>query len=280
MNNFILLSYKITAFPAGFGFRFSMYIHNGLLIPIKVPVNREFMKKPTAIFNKWARDLMHVLYPNFCLICDTETPHSPGAVCPVCEDDLQYTYFEDYTESTTLDQLFWGRVPVQQTYALLYFEKAGTTQAILHALKYKDRPDTARYFGERLGEKIKGQAKFSDLDALVPVPLHPQKEFLRGYNQSELLAAGIAEQLKIPVNKTLLKRVVFTESQTKQARTMRWDNMQQRFEARKAGTEQLKHVALVDDVVTTGSTLETCVRLLQEALPDCRISVISLAMTK
>jgi competence protein ComFC len=247
---------------------------------MQCPVNREFMKKRTAFFNKWATDLMQVLYPNFCLICDTETPNTPGAICSVCEFELQYTYYEDYKESTALDQLFWGRIPVKETYSLLYFEKTNTTQSILHALKYKDRPDVAKYFGEKLGEKVRNLEKFSDLDALIPVPLHPEKEFLRGYNQSEVLARGIAEQLKIPVNNQLLKRVVFSESQTKKARDKRWDNMQGRFESRETETSRLKHIALVDDVVTTGATLETCVRLLLEIIPDCRISVISLAITR
>jgi competence protein ComFC len=243
-------------------------------------VNREFMKKPTAVFNKWATDLLQVLYPNFCLVCDTETPHSPGAICPVCESELHYTFYEDYNGATALDQLFWGRVPVKHTYALLHFEASNSTQAILHALKYRDRPDVARHFGRQLGERVRKMTAFSDLDALVPVPLHPKKQFTRGYNQSEVLACGIAEQLKIPVNRELLKRVVFTESQTRKGKTLRWDNMQGRFESSSAGSQKLKHIAIVDDVVTTGSTLETCVRLLQEALPDCRISIISLAVTK
>lgn len=238
------------------------------------------MKRPTAIFNNWATDLMQVLYPNFCLVCNTETPHAPGALCSVCESELHYTLYEDYSEATALDQLFWGRVPVKETYALLYFEQSNATQAILHALKYKDRPDVARYFGERLGERIRQQARFGDLDALVPVPLHPKKQFLRGYNQSEVLAQGIAEQLKVPINKDLLKRVVFTESQTRKGKFLRWDNMQERFESRGTTAGKWKHIAVVDDVVTTGSTLETCVRLLQDALPDCRISIISLAMAR
>ena len=163
---------------------------------------------------------------------------------------------------------------------MLQFEKENTTQPVLHALKYKDRPDVARYFGERLGEKIKQQARFSDLEALIPVPLHPKKEFLRGYNQSRLLAEGIASELKIPVRSDLLKRVVFTESQTKKGKESRWENMQNRFESQVKGASELKHVAVVDDVVTTGSTLETCVRRLQETLPNAKISIVSLAVAK
>jgi competence protein ComFC len=238
------------------------------------------MKQVNTFFNNWKTDLMQILYPDFCLVCDTETPNSPGAVCPVCENELHYTYYENYNEPTPLDQLFWGRISVKETYALLYFQKSNATQAILHALKYKDRPDVAKYFGERLGKHVGSQEKFTDVDALIPVPLHPKKQFIRGYNQSEVLARGISEQTGIPVNDDLLKRVVFSESQTKKARDKRWEDTQSRFESRLAGDSQLKHVAIVDDVVTTGSTLETCVKLLNQLLPDCKVSVIALAMTK
>lgn len=238
------------------------------------------MKTTTTIFNRLKADLLQVLYPGFCLICDTEIQHAPGAVCPVCEQDLQYTHFEGYSDSTSLDQLFWGRIPVHRTYAMLYFQKQNETQRVLHALKYKDRPDVARYFGTKLGEKISKHPGFSDLEALIPVPLHPKKEFLRGYNQSRLLAEGITEQLAIPVRDDLLKRIAFTESQTKKNKISRWENMQNRFESGKQLVHPYKHIAIVDDVVTTGSTIETCVNLLKELLPETKISVISLAVAR
>ena len=244
------------------------------------------MSKTTIDFNKWkqrlkrpAADLLHLFYPNSCLICDTETPHAPQAICPVCLSELHYTSFEAYTEPTTLDRLFWGRVPLEKTYALLYFSDSASTRAILHALKYKDRSDTAEYFGERVGEQVKSMEAFRDLDALVPVPLHPKKEFLRGYNQSQKLAEGIAAKTGTTIDTDLLKRVVFTESQTKKGKTSRWENMQQRFRSQET-KKAYRHIALIDDVVTTGSTVETCVRVLQEILPGTKISVIALAMAK
>jgi ComF family protein len=238
------------------------------------------MKKMTRIFNRLRSDLLQVLYPGFCLICDTEIQDAGGAVCPVCEQDLHYTHFEGYADPTSLDQLFWGRVPIHRTYAMLYFQKQNETQRVLHALKYKDRPDVARYFGAKLGEKISKHEGFSDLEALIPVPLHPKKEFLRGYNQSRLLAEGITEKLNVPVRDDLLKRIVFTESQTKKNKISRWENMQNRFESGKQQVYSYKHVGIVDDVVTTGSTIETCVGLLKELLPEARISVISLAVAR
>lgn len=238
------------------------------------------MKKPGALFKQWAQDLMHVWYPSFCLICDTETQHNGSGICPVCESELHYTYFEDYTESSRLDQLFWGRVPIHATFALLYFNKQAGTQSILHALKYKNRPEVARYFGQLMGERLQTMERFRDADVLIPVPLHTKKEFLRGYNQSNMLAQGISEVLNVPVRNDVLYRVRFTESQTRKDRVSRWENTQGGFEVRLKGKPEVQHIVIIDDVITTGSTLETCVQLLQKALPDTQISVASLAIAR
>lgn len=238
------------------------------------------MKKPRALVKQWTQDLLHVWYPSFCLICDTETKHSGSGVCPVCEGELQYTYFEDYTEPTRVDQLFWGRVPLHATFALLYFGKQAGTQSILHALKYKDRPEVARYFGKLMGERMQNMERFNDADVLLPIPLHPKKEFLRGYNQSRLLAEGISEILNLPVRNDILRRVQFSESQTRKNRESRWENTQGGFEMRLKGDPGFQHIVLVDDVVTTGATLETCIRLVQEVLPEVRISIASLAIAR
>jgi ComF family protein len=162
---------------------------------------------------------------------------------------------------------------------MLHFKKISDTQKILHALKYKDRPDVAVYFGKLIGERIKNVGTFAALDALIPVPLHPKKEFLRGYNQSRKLAEGISERTSVPVDTEILKRARFAESQTRKAKMSRWESIQNGFQPTKA-VRNFKHVALIDDVVTTGSTVETCVRMLQQTLPECKVSVISLAVTR
>lgn len=238
------------------------------------------MKNPGTLLKEWTQDLLHVWYPSFCLICDTETKHSGSGVCPVCENELHYTYFENYTEPSRLDQLFWGRAPIHATFTLLYFGKQAGTQSILHALKYKDQPEVARYFGQLMGDRLKTMEQFKDADALIPVPLHPKKEFLRGYNQSKMLAQGIGAEMQLPVRTDLLYRVQFSESQTRKNRQSRWENTQGDFEVRLKGKPELQHVVIVDDVVTTGSTLETCIQLLHKALPETKISIASLAIAR
>lgn len=231
-------------------------------------------------FNKWTRDLLHVLYPQNCLICKHEFNQSKLAICPICSSELAYTYFEDYTEVTNLDKLFWGRVKLEGTYALLKFKQQSSTQRILHELKYKNNPEIGIHFGKEIGSKLKGIAKFADADALIPVPLHPKKEFIRGYNQAEIICKGITESSGITLRKDLLKRISFTESQTRKGKTSRWDNMQNRFRLQGATRTQIKHLVVVDDVVTTGSTLETCVRILREEFPKAKISIAVLAVAE
>jgi ComF family protein len=118
---------------------------------------------------------------------------------------------------------------------------------------------------------------FKSVDALVPVPLHHKKEFIRGYNQAEELAKGIQAVTNIPLQTEILKRIVFTESQTKKGKLSRWENMQQKFAYDTSPKHDFKHIAIIDDVVTTGSTIETCSRMLMEAYPNAKISIISLA---
>lgn len=231
-------------------------------------------------FNKWTRDLLHVLYPQNCFICKNEYNQSRLAICPICSSELAYTHYEHYPEETNLDKLFWGRVNLEATYALLRFKQEGSTQQILHELKYRGNPEVGIHFGKELGSKLKGMAKFSDVDALIPVPLHPKKEFIRGYNQAEVICKGIAESSGTKLRKDLLKRISFTESQTKKGKTSRWENMQNRFKIQGIKSAELKHLLVVDDVVTTGSTLETCVRILREEFPEAKISIAVLAVAE
>jgi competence protein ComFC len=231
-------------------------------------------------FNKWTRDLLHVIYPQTCLICQDEFNQSKLAICPICISELSYTHFENYSEASYLDKLFWGRIPLSGTYALLRFKQENSTQRILHELKYKNNEEVGIHFGKEMGTKIGLMEQFKDADVLIPVPLHPKKEFIRGYNQAEIICRGITKTSGIPLRKDLLKRTSFTESQTKKGKTSRWDNMQNRFKLRGNQEIHFKHLLVVDDVVTTGSTLETCIQILREQFPESKISIVVLAVAE
>lgn len=227
----------------------------------------------------WKESILHLIYPNSCIVCHEELADNNNYICPFCYKDLQFTFFERYEESTILDQLFWGRVQLIATYSMLFFEKEKNVKPILHALKYKDKPEIGIQFGKLIGKKIKPIKAFENLDALIPVPLHQKKQFIRGYNQSEKLAEGISSILNIPVDNDFLKRNVNTETQTKKNRFLRWENVQNKFSLEK-NKNNYKHIAIIDDVITTGATLEAIIQAIQKNYPEVCISVISLAIAK
>lgn len=255
-------------------------INRYLFIVFKNQTGTAMGKIASLKFNIWKRDLLHLIYPQQCIICDVETNLSDLSICPICISELNYTHFEKYTEPTPLDKIFWGRIPLQASYALLRFKKAGNTQQLLHELKYKNNPEVGVYFGKEIGTQLLNIPAFSDADALVPVPLHARKKFIRGYNQAAVISKGIAATSQIPLREDILKRTSFTESQTKKNRNSRWENMQNRFQIKRKKSTSFNHLILVDDVVTTGSTLETCLRILKAQFPHAKLSVVLLAMAE
>jgi ComF family protein len=222
--------------------------------------------------------IQHLIYPNVCLICEKEVLNHSINVCPFCEMDFNYTYFETYDEPTILDKLFWGRVKIDRTFALLFFEKNKAAQPILHALKYKSRQEVGIQLGRIIGRKI--ESNFPKLDGLIPVPIHPKKKFMRGFNQSELIANGISELIEVPVYTNLVIKKDNTKSQTKMGKTHRWINAQEQYEWDKSKLQKFNHIAIVDDVVTTGATIESMAKSILNEFNEIKISVISLALTK
>ncbi len=235
----------------------------------------------TQKLHRWKSDVLHLIYPESCLSCNAELNSGVVNLCPVCESDLRYTYFENFAEASAMDKLFWGRAKLDSTCALLNFEQDSSTQNILHAIKYKNKKELAVEMGIRFGGKLLlNPDKYASIDALIPVPLHPKKRFIRGYNQSELIADGISKAVKIPTVTNFLTKGVHTKSQTTKTRFLRWDNVSDVFHVNAEPCANLRHIALVDDVVTTGSTLEACIHKIRETLPEIKISILSLAIAK
>lgn len=223
-------------------------------------------------------DIRHLIFPEKCLACDSELTGSETTICSLCTMNFTETNFHLTDEPTSMDKIFWGRITIHKTYALFFFEKGKTAQKILFQLKYKNNQVVGHYFGAEIGKRIRLNAAFQDVDVFIPVPLHPKKEFIRGYNQSEALAKGISEELSIPMDKTSVKRVKHGASQTKKARFERWSSIQSTFRVDKT-IQQFKHIALVDDVITTGSTIEVIATAIREKHPKVKISVVTLAIT-
>lgn len=233
----------------------------------------------TKFFSSSKESLAHLLFPDICLICEGELSKETKNICPFCIENLPLTHFSENNEKSPVDQLFWGRVKIEHVFAWLTYQRDTSTQTLLHQVKYKDKPQLAVALGEKLGEQLINFHWIKDLDALIPVPIHPKKLFIRGYNQSEEISKGISTKLNIPMDIDFIQRSLHTESQTKKGRFGRWDNIEGAFRKTEV-VREYKHVAIVDDVITTGSTLEKIVQQIHEKNPDLRISLISLAFAQ
>lgn len=176
-----------------------------------------------------------------------------------------------------VEKIFWGRIPVEFATSYFFFVKQSPYQNMLHQLKYKGRSDIGFFLGHRFGNELKTQPEFCSFDEIIPVPLHPDKLKARGYNQSEMIANGLSKSLGIPVDTKSLKRITYTETQTKKSRIERWENTMDVFEADETTNLNGKHVLLVDDVLTTGATIEGCATELLKKNPSIKLSVVTLA---
>lgn len=227
-----------------------------------------------------AQDIVELILPSTCLICQKELTRQEKFCCSFCLTELQYTHYERFNEPTPMDQLFWGRSQIHSTFALLDYEKGKSTQILLHELKYKNNPALGRYLGGFIAKKLKNTAIIQGIDALVPVPIHHRKRFTRGYNQSEEIAKGISKSTLIPIHTEFISKSSHVGSQTKRGRFLRWDNVSENFSISKTIPSTIQHLAIIDDVVTTGATIEAMVATIHKNYPHIRISIISLAITK
>lgn len=172
---------------------------------------------------------------------------------------------------------FWGRIPVLQAASYLYFQKDGRVQHLLHELKYRGKTEVGEFIGAMYGTVLKESDNlFNKADLIIPVPLHIEKLRKRGYNQSDYFAKGLSKSLDIPWNNTLIQRNIFTETQTGKNRIERWENVDDIFEFKDEKQFKGKHLILVDDVITTGATIEACANALFNKI-DCAISVLTIA---
>jgi ComF family protein len=167
-------------------------------------------------------------------------------------------------------------VPVERTAALYLFSKGGKVQHFIHQLKYKGQKEVGVFAGKLLGNDLKSEPWFHDIERIIPVPLHPNKFRKRGYNQSEQFAVGISESTDIPVDTLSFIRTIASETQTRKSRFARFENVKEIFHVTQPAELEHKHLLLVDDVITTGSTLEACVTVLLQ-VPGVRVSVAAIA---
>jgi ComF family protein len=200
--------------------------------------------------------LFHLLYPHNCVGCGSDVINDENFLCLECIDDLPYTHYEMHA-GNPVEKIFWGRIPVAAAMSEFYFSKKSIVQNFIHELKYNGNKDAAHYFGNLMGKSLSQSNRFN-IDVIVPLPLFEKKEKIRGYNQAEILCNGISEILNKPVIKKNVIRKVHTETQTKKHRTERWKNVEKTFQVLDESLLEEMSILLVDDVITTGATIEAC----------------------
>ena len=221
-------------------------------------------------------DFVSLIFPELCQACAKSLYRNEELICADCLYHLPYTDFHLQSDNAVAQQ-FWGRVNLEAASALLYFSKGSRVQNLMHQLKYKNKPEVGVYLGKLAGKRLQENLVFSAADVIIPVPLHQQKQLKRGYNQSLSFAEGLSEKLSIPVLVDNLIRTISTESQTKKSRILRYENMKEVFAVKNLTELTGKHILLVDDIITTGATLEACCGVLLE-VPGVRISIASIAV--
>lgn len=237
--------------------------------------NLKTMPRKQQSANLWS-DLIRLFFPPLCLLCEEPLAKGENHICLDCFCRLpRIRFFETGKSPACL--LFAGKFPFEQASAFLKYEKSGAVRRLIHALKYHGQKELAFYLGQIAAREMNLAGTYAGADLIVPVPLHPARLRQRGYNQSEWIARGIASVLGIPVDCRQLTRHKATRTQTHKSVYERWENVQDIFSLTNPLEVENKHILLVDDVMTTGSTLGESARTLLSA-PHTRISLFAIAI--
>lgn len=210
------------------------------------------------------RDFLNLLFPQYCLLCEAVLVTRETLICTACFDALPQTNCHRELDNIVTQKLA-GRLPINRAIALYRFRKYSKVQRLLHSLKYQHKPMLGRILGLRYGSLLKSSHLHIDFDLIVPVPLHSSRLRQRGYNQSDAFARGLSEELSIPWSRQYLVRTQKTVTQTKKSKLARFKRLERVFKVINATEIMHKHVLLVDDIITTGATVEACGRLLLAA---------------
>lgn len=226
----------------------------------------------TGIFHH----LLDLFYPNLCLVCGESLVTGEKQLCLKCFSNIPKTNFHLQADNP-VEKRFWGKVHVERATSYLFFQKGSDFQKLIHELKYRGNKEVGAVMGKFAAADLLESADFQAIDMIVPVPLHERKEAKRGYNQSEMICKGIAEVMQKPVITNNLYRTAENTTQTRKSVFERYENTQGIFDLKNPVEFAGKHILIVDDVLTTGSTVEACVKALQQA-EDVKVSIFTLAL--
>ena len=229
------------------------------------------------VFRGLFADMQGALLPDSCIACGSHLSPGVSYLCPSCLSQLPYTFFRARCDNPA-ERLFHGVVQVERVDSYLFYTPASSSHSVLMALKYEHMPDVGRVFGRKMASELKDTGFFDTIDGIVPIPLAPKRLRSRGYNQSLMLAEGIAKEAGLPVWDKVVERTVETQSQTLLSHAQRRKNVEGVFACTCPQQITGRHLLIVDDVVTTGATLSSCISSM-EGFSGTRFSILTLAMT-
>ena len=225
--------------------------------------------------SSWIDPVFWLYFPKNCPACGRPLRLFGSNICGRCSQNLPETHFFE-SPGNPIEKIFYGRLPIHAGAAAWYFHKNSALQALLFQLKYKSNEDIGLFIGKQMGALLAGSERFATIDALVPVPLHPQALSKRGFNQAGHICEGISQVWHKPVLMGAIARTKHTNTQTKQTRAVRWENMENAFTIKDPTSMTGKHLLLIDDVITTGATIEACGKTLL-SVKDVKLSVAAAA---
>lgn len=225
------------------------------------------------IFN----NVFDIFYPRFCLGCGCQLIENEQFCCQSCLSKIPILDYYQQKENPVFEQMYNRVGGIESACAFIKFSKESFAQELIHNLKYNGHHEIGFELGKYAGKKLLSTGIFTNIDYIIPVPLHKKKFKKRGYNQSERIAAGLSSVLKFPVNEEVLLKIRYNETQTKKNRLERYKNSLELYSVNSDPKYHNKHFLIVDDVLTTGSTLEACSNELKQHIPGAKISLFALA---
>jgi len=220
-------------------------------------------------------DFISLFFPKTCYVCGMSLYGNEEIICLKCLAHIPETNYHLEKNNQVL-QVFTGRIKLENAAAFCYYKKDGSIQKLIHQMKYHGYANIGTFLGKLYGSRLIENPAYKNIDSIIPIPLHRKKQKKRGFNQAEKFADGLAESMHILVNKNIVSRVKASSTQTKKGRYDRWENVQEIFQIKNPDLHEGKHFLLVDDVITTGATMEACLQALQ-VIPDVKLSVAAIA---
>lgn len=227
---------------------------------------------------KILKDFFQLFYPKLCVCCKKELLSEEKVICSFCSFDLPIINHKNY-ENNSIARIFYGRVPIEKATSFLFFRKVSKTRDLIHELKYKGNEYVGVFLGNWFGQVLKESNEFNNIDCIIPVPLHKKRLHERGYNQLTKFGECLSNILNTTYNPNILVRVSSSKTQTFKERLERFSNNETKFKLANLDILKNKHVLLIDDVITTGATLEACcIELLKTE--NIKISIVTMAFTE